>query len=304
MKKNFLAMFMMILLCFSLCAYGNTAFAESVDKNEQSAVTSEVADGYEALGGAWAVGGIYYNKKLIDIHDNAQLEDLYDSVFLFFEEDGTFVYYNLYHSCGDYVRYEQENQNDDAFLLKTKRVFRIYAMENGELVEKESTSGSKTSYLVTFVHGDKDTITLCKYDAITGKARADDEPLVFVRDGESSDYISEQKIPIATNPAPNTASPKTATSSERNALEQAKLYLEIMPFSYEGLVEQLKYEGYSTSEAEYGAKNCGADWMEQAAKRAELYLELMPFSKSDLKDQLIYDGFTSSEAEYGVNKAY
>lgn len=103
-----------------------------------------------------------------------------------------------------------------------------------------------------------------------------------------------------------TASPKArsseATQGEQNALKSAQRYLDIMAFSHTGLIEQLEYEGYSNSEATYGADNCGADWNEQAAKAAAQYLDIMPFSRSGLIDQLKYDGFTSSQAEYGASQ--
>ena len=88
--------------------------------------------------------------------------------------------------------------------------------------------------------------------------------------------------------------------SETNALNKAKDYLSIMAFSYSGLINQLEYEGYSASEATYGADHCGADWNEQAAKKAADYLDIMSFSKSGLIDQLEYEGFTHSQAVYGV----
>lgn len=77
-----------------------------------------------------------------------------------------------------------------------------------------------------------------------------------------------------------------------------------MAFSYEGLIEQLEYEGYSNSEAKYAADNCGADWYEQAVKCAENYLDVMSFSRSELIDQLEYEGFTHDQAVHGVNEAY
>lgn len=100
--------------------------------------------------------------------------------------------------------------------------------------------------------------------------------------------------------------PKTdnATTGMRNALKAAKNYLSVMPFSYEGLIEQLEYEGYSHSEAVYGADNCGADWYEQAVKAAKNYLDIMPFSRSGLIEQLEYEGYTHDQAVYGVDKAY
>ena len=101
-----------------------------------------------------------------------------------------------------------------------------------------------------------------------------------------------------------TESARPSTSGEENALQRAKEYIEVIAFSYNGLVEQLKYEGFSQSESEFGATNCGANWDEQAAKKAKQYLEIFAFSKEQLIDQLVYDGFTQSQAEYGVGEAY
>lgn len=75
-----------------------------------------------------------------------------------------------------------------------------------------------------------------------------------------------------------------------------------MAFSYEGLVEQLEFEGYSHSEAVYGADNCGANWYEQASKKAKEYLRVMPFSRSELIEQLEFEGFTYDQAVYGVEQ--
>ena len=93
-----------------------------------------------------------------------------------------------------------------------------------------------------------------------------------------------------------------ATNGERNALKMAQMYLDIMAFSYEGLIEQLEYEGYSHSEAVYAADNCGADWNEQAALKAADYLELMPFSRQELIEQLEYEGFTHAQAVHGAER--
>jgi len=92
-----------------------------------------------------------------------------------------------------------------------------------------------------------------------------------------------------------------ATMGEKNALSKALSYLDVMAFSYTGLIKQLEYEGYSHEEAKYGADNCGADWNEQAALKAQTYLDVMAFSRQGLIGQLIYEGFTQSQAEYGVN---
>jgi predicted dehydrogenase len=94
----------------------------------------------------------------------------------------------------------------------------------------------------------------------------------------------------------------TATTGEKNALEDAKAYLNVLAFSYDGLVEQLEYEGYSYSEAVYAVDHCGADWYEQAAKSAKAYLKIFSFSRSELIDQLEYDGFTYEQAAYGAKQ--
>ena len=91
------------------------------------------------------------------------------------------------------------------------------------------------------------------------------------------------------------------TLGEKNALSSALSYLDYTAFSYTGLIKQLEYEGYSHTEAVYGADNCGADWNEQAAKCAEGYLEYTTFSRSGLINQLEYEGFTTEQAEYGVS---
>ena len=95
-----------------------------------------------------------------------------------------------------------------------------------------------------------------------------------------------------------------ASSGEKNALEKALQYLDYTAFSYSGLIEQLEFEGFTHSEAAYGADHCGADWNEQAAKKAKQYLEYSPFSRSELIDQLVFEGFTRQQAEYGVSKVY
>lgn len=90
------------------------------------------------------------------------------------------------------------------------------------------------------------------------------------------------------------------TTGNEGALNKALSYLNSSAFSYSGLIEQLEYEGFSNSEATYGADHCGADWKEQALKKAKSYLNSSAFSESGLQEQLEYEGFTSDQASYGV----
>lgn len=91
-----------------------------------------------------------------------------------------------------------------------------------------------------------------------------------------------------------------ASIGENNALRQAKDYLSFIPFSYNGLISQLEYDGYTNVESVYAADHCGADWYGQAVKSACDYLSVIPFSFDGLVQQLEYDGYTNAEALYGA----
>lgn len=94
----------------------------------------------------------------------------------------------------------------------------------------------------------------------------------------------------------------TPTTGESNALRSANDYLNYSAFSYEGLIRQLEFEGYTHEQATYGADNCGADWFQQAAKSAEEYLDYSAFSRDGLIRQLEYEGFTHEQAVYGAEQ--
>ena len=109
---------------------------------------------------------------------------------------------------------------------------------------------------------------------------------VFVLGNVDSDDVFEVVDSIEVNCAPESPSSSSSTSlslsqssrglsgssthssgssyaptrSEQNALNRANDYLEFMSFSRSGLIDQLEFEGYTTSEAEYAVDNCGADW--------------------------------------------
>lgn len=123
---------------------------------------------------------------------------------------------------------------------------------------------------------------------------------------DSDDSSSTAAAPDAATAFSGTSSGSadtaSATTGEKNALDSAKSYLNAMAFSYDGLVDQLEYEGFTHSEAVYGADHCGADWMEQAARMAEEYLNSGSFSRSGLIDQLEYEGFTNAQAVYGAEQ--
>lgn len=114
--------------------------------------------------------------------------------------------------------------------------------------------------------------------------------------------IPPTTTPPTTSPA-ETQKPTEAgpTTGEKNALRAANNYLRIMPFSYEGLIGQLEFEGYTKAEATYAANNCGADWKEQALRDAKNYLDITPFSYSGLIEQLEFEEYTTEQATYGAD---
>ena len=91
-----------------------------------------------------------------------------------------------------------------------------------------------------------------------------------------------------------------ATTSQSNAVRKAQSYLSFMAFSRSGLIDQLEFEGFSTSDATYAVDHVGADWRDQAVKKAQSYLSFMSFSNDGLIKQLEFEGFTHEEALWGV----
>jgi len=92
------------------------------------------------------------------------------------------------------------------------------------------------------------------------------------------------------------------TVGQQNAVDKAQSYLKFLPFSRQGLIDQLVYEQFPVADATFAVDNIGADWNAQAVAKAKSYLSSMSFSHGSLVDQLIYDKFTREQAEYGVSQ--
>ena len=89
---------------------------------------------------------------------------------------------------------------------------------------------------------------------------------------------------------------------EGQAERSAKNYLSMMPFSRSGLIEQLEFEGYSSSESALAVDSLNVDYNEQAYRAAKNYLIMMPFSSLELIEQLEFEGYTQSQAISGVSR--
>jgi hypothetical protein len=93
------------------------------------------------------------------------------------------------------------------------------------------------------------------------------------------------------------------TSGQENALGTAEEYISMSGFSRSGLIEQLKFEGYSTRNAAFAVDHLNINWDQQAVRSAEDYLSMSAFSRSGLIEQLEFEGYTHSQAEYGADEA-
>lgn len=94
----------------------------------------------------------------------------------------------------------------------------------------------------------------------------------------------------------------TLSVSEEQALSAAENYISMMPFSKEGLKEQLDFEGYESDDIDFAVNEIEVDWMLQAEKAAHNYLDMMPYSRSELIEQLKFEGYTDEQATHGVDQ--
>jgi uncharacterized lipoprotein YmbA len=133
-------------------------------------------------------------------------------------------------------------------------------------------------------------------------ADADGETLVIAAATYLCDYGSEVESYYAAKSMPAKREP-AMTQSQEQAVGKAADYLETSHFSKKGLIKQLKFEGFSRHDAEFGVAHVEVNWKEQAAGKAKDYLEYTHFSRSGLIHQLRFEGFTEAQAVHGANKA-
>lgn len=206
---------------------------------------------------------------------------IYSDVELFVSEDANTRDYTLYHDDGNGCRidYVTEEPLDEDCEYSSELYLQDYKESLDSYLEE---IGLDIDSIYNYLHWYLDE-------------KIEDEVL-------ENEYYSQKSENNDSSENDNSESDASyfPTTGESNALETAQNYLDTMPFSEQGLSDQLESEGYSDSEISYAIKNCGADWNEQAAIAAQSYLDLMSFSRQELIDQLLYEGFTEEQAEYGV----
>ena len=177
----------------------------------------------------------------------------------------------------------------------------------------KASSATKSAQQVTFTNKYGTATTICAHNGCTNYIASSGDTNCCTKHSNKclncGKYIDEDatycmeclNTSIASNSSKSNSSALSSSSlEEKNALNKAYDYLDYTAFSYSGLIEQLEFEGYSSSVSKYAADNCGANWNEQAAKKAQQYLDYSSFSRQELIEQLEFEGFTSSQAKYGV----
>ena len=209
-------------------------------------------------------------------------------------KDDYYSYLSVCSEAGFTVDYEKDDNS-----------YRAYDSD-GWLLMLEYVGGNIMSVQVEppVSESESETETITESDPSNTTEEPDtSEPTIEITD--SSEQITEEEIKTEEE---TTEEPETTEKDDTglslgkiNALATAESYLWIMAFSYEGLVDQLEYEGFTHEEAVYAADNCGADWNEEALESADSYLSYMAFSYSGLIDQLEYEQFTTEQATYAAD---
>lgn len=260
-----LSAILLLAACGSNSAELENAILSDVQKtgtqqeNVTETETDGVAEGYELFGDRlWKVGGLFYKNQVIDIKDNDTLADLYDSTYLSFDPDGTFFYLNLFAKEGTYKPYAGDGKYD-YYLLTTERTLK-FDSEKGEFVENES--GSNTTYIIAIL--DENTIEFVEFDAITGKAKAGEDSLIFVKSDAENPYMQNNKTDISQNNNAKESGNSSAESVQGQRQVRIDLsyqsildeYTERMESAVVGLVREYKSETSGISDVKQLAEIC------------------------------------------------
>lgn len=103
------------------------------------------------------------------------------------------------------------------------------------------------------------TIKLTPSDDVQRTPKATDAVSTPTRDTIPTQTVEPTASGTPTPEPTRTINIDNSSIAQINALKSAESYLDIMSFSYEGLIEQLEYEGFTHEQAVYGAKSVGLD---------------------------------------------
>ena len=95
--------------------------------------------------------------------------------------------------------------------------------------------------------------------------------------------------------------PALSRETRDSLLFDAQTYVDNENLSRESLIEELEFDGYSTTDAQWAADNVNVDWHLEASGVAAEALVYSAFSEEGLIEFLEYDGFTRKQAEFAVS---
>ncbi|MFJ6680110.1 Ltp family lipoprotein [Microbacterium sp. NPDC091382] len=151
---------------------------------------------------------------------------------------------------------------------------------------------------------DRDNWTVLRTAPAAGE-KAKDGDTVVVSVEKTAKPEAEPEEQAEAEPE-ETAKDDAPSLAHANALGSAVMYLDSMPFSRAGLIDQLTSEygeSYPKDVAEWAVDKAGADWNAEAAEAAQMYLDTMSLSKDRLYDQLTSEygsQFTAEQAKFGL----
>lgn len=133
------------------------------------------------------------------------------------------------------------------------------------------------------------------------------EIVTSTADTPAAETTAQQSAAAPAAPAPAAKKNDDVPREYKNALRQAENYIKTMPFSYQGLYDQLtsEYGGkFPPEAAQYAMDNLTVDWNAEALEAAKNYQDAMPMSDDQLFDQLTSEygsQFTPEEAQYAID---
>lgn len=139
---------------------------------------------------------------------------------------------------------------------------------------------------------------------LAGSCGGDNENDTTPATSSSADAPAKESEPA---PAPAEEKKEDVPREYKNALRQAENYVKTMPFSYQGLYDQLTSEHggkFPPEAAQYAMDNLTVDWNAEALEAAKNYQDVMPMSDDQLYDQLTSEygsQFTPEEAQYAID---
>lgn len=181
---------------------------------------------------------------------------------------------------------------------RTEQEFKIHRFTKSEIVAQEKAAAEKRS-----AQAAAKAKAEAKTRAVAAKKKAETDAAQAKAEANAAAKAAKSKAAAeaAAKAKAEAAALAAVTVSQKNAFSKAKSYLSYTAFSYQGLINQLEYEQFSTADATYGADHVGANWNEQAAKKAKSYMSYSSFSRGSLIGQLEYEKFTPEQAAFGAS---